>query len=465
MGLYGRALLHMTERLRGSRSLRILSEIADAPFADPEEVRERQLEKLRGLLEHAELRVPYYRRMFAELGIEAADIRSFRDFSQLPVLTKDVIRDNRDELIREDVSSDELIQHSSGGSTGVPLTFFSERSHLDWSDAGTYRNFLQCGWQPGDMVAFFWGDDPRIKNMSRLEFEARQHIRRTYQFSAFRSGPEEMDRWIGVWRRIRPAVANGYASVIANFAKHLLATDTRLPRLKGVYSTAEKLYDWQRETIEEAFGCKVYDCYGSSEVRNVSTECPRGSMHVNADYVVLEEAERDEGASEEDGRPLIVTSLINYGMPFIRYRNEDRGGVLSDSCDCGRGFPLMSLDISRTTDSFPLPNGRVVHGLFFVYLLYGSEGVANFQFYQPASERIEVRIVPAEGWSRERLSPLLDDIHHEIDQLAPGMLTVNLQIVEEIPRTRRGKHRYTRSDVRFSGVAADPSPLESNQRR
>lgn len=451
MGFYGRALLHMTERLRGSRSLRILSEIADAPFADPEEVRERQLDKLRALLEHAELRVPYYRRMFAELGIEAADIRSFSDFSQLPVLSKDVIRDHRDELIREDISRDELIQHSSGGSTGVPLTFFSERSHLDWSDAGTYRNFLQCGWQPGEMVAFFWGDDPRIRKMSRLEFEARQHIRRTYQFSAFRSSPEEMNRWIRVWRRIRPAVANGYASVIANFAKHLLATDTRLPRLKGVYSTAEKLYDWQRETIEEAFGCKVYDCYGSSEVRNVSTECPRGSMHVNADYVVLEEDERDEGASEDDGRPLIVTSLINYGMPFIRYRNEDRGRVISGTCECGRGFPLMSLDISRTTDSFRLPNGRVVHGLFFVYLLYGSDGVANFQFYQPASDRIEIRIVPLGGWGAERLNPLLRDIEARVHELAPGQLDVDLQLVDEIPRASSGKHRYTRSDVMSSG--------------
>jgi len=106
------------------------------------------------------------------------------------------------------------------------------------------------------------------------------------------------------------------------------------------------------------FGCKVYDCYGSSEVQNIAAECPEGKMHVNADFVAIEE-DKVEG----DGpRPFLLTSLQNLSMPFIRYRNEDCGYLSQESCSCGNHFSLMRLEIARTSDNFLFPGGRVVHG-------------------------------------------------------------------------------------------------------
>src|SRR5262249_7639308 len=151
---------------------------------------------------------------------------------------------------------------------------------MDVSEAGTYRNFCQSGWMPGEMIAFFWGSNERIHQMSKTEFELRQFVRRMYQFDPFDSGTHEMDQWLRRWSSLRATVALGYASTIARFAEVIEASGQKVKALRGVFTTAEKLYSAQREVISRVFGCHVYDCYGSSEVQNIAAECPSGSMHV-----------------------------------------------------------------------------------------------------------------------------------------------------------------------------------------
>jgi phenylacetate-CoA ligase len=286
--MLGSLAFTLAHRLRGSRSLQLLREMRGEPWHPPEVVRTRQLERVRALLAHAERTVPYYRETFRALGVRSGDIRSFEDFARLPVLTKDILRERREELISESADRAALYVQHSGGSTGVPVSFFRDRPYLDASDAGTYRNLEQSGWRPGEMVAFVWGFNERLDRMRPLEFRARQQLRRFYQFDPFKSGPAELAAWAPAWRRLRPAVALGYASTIGRFAEHLLATGEPAPRLKGVFTTAEKLYPAQREAIGRAFGCHVYDLYGSSEVQNIAAECPQGRMHVNTDFCVLE---------------------------------------------------------------------------------------------------------------------------------------------------------------------------------
>jgi phenylacetate-CoA ligase len=290
------------------------------------------------------------------------------------------------------------------------------------------------------MIAFFWGWNDRIAAMPRLEFVARQYARRMYQFDPFRSGERELEGWWRTWRWLRPRVALGYASTIARYARHLAEHGHRPPPLRGVFTTAEKLFPEQRALIEEVFRCRVFDCYGSSEVQNIATECPRGSMHINADFAVVEIDSTDEAAPA----PLLVTSLKNYAMPFLRYRNEDCGTLGAGTCACGRGFPLMSLDVARVSDNFRLPDGQVVHGEFFTHLLYGSSGVDSFQFHQVTPGRIVLRYVRGSAGDPE---PALSAARAKVEALAPGLVTVDVEAVPAIALSAAGKHRFTRSEV------------------
>lgn len=448
--LFGRALLDLTCRMRGFDTLGVLNQIERAPFRSRDEIRENQFRDLCSLLAHAEAQVPYYRQLFRSLGIRSHDIRTWDDFVKLPILTKDIIRENGQALVREDVPIEKLRPHFSGGSTGIPLKFFRSRDYMVASDAGSYRNLLQCGWMPGEMIAFFWGGNDKLYGMSRFEFEARQFMRRTYQFDPFHSGEADMAEWEKTFRRVRPRVVLGYASTVARFAAFLDSKKKSISRMKGVFTTAEKLYKPQRDVIERVFQCKVFDCYGSSEVQNIAAECPQGKMHVNADFVVMEEDAASNGAPT----PLLLTSLKNWSMPFIRYRNEDCGSLSTENCSCGNNFPLMRLEIARTSDNFLFPNGRVVHGEFFTHLMYGSDGISIFQFHQTAMDEIILSIVPGPGSAQSRAEKIMDSIR-QIQALSPGHpVRVEVREVAAIPLSSAGKHRFTRSDVNSTGIPA-----------
>jgi phenylacetate-CoA ligase len=443
----GRLLLNVTSRARGFDTLRVLRQIERAPFSSAEEVRHTQFQKLFALLAHAGAHVPYYRELFSTLGIRSQGIRTWDDFSRLPVLTKDVVRDRQDDLIRDDVPRHTLTAHFSGGSTGVPLKFYRSRDYMVASDAGHYRNLEQCGWRPGEMIAFFWGGNDKLDAMPRWEFELRQFGRRMYQFDPFHAGEREMADWARRFRRVRPRVVHGYASTIARFASFLESRGQSLGGIKGVFTTAEKLYRPQRLQIERAFGCKVFDCYGSSEVQNIAAECPNGRMHVNADFVVVEE----DAAIDEAPRPLLLTSLWNWSMPFIRYRNEDCGSLSPDSCDCGNHFPLMRLEIARTSDNFLFPDGRVVHGEFFTHLMYGCDGVVTFQFHQTAADEVVLSMVTGAGDAGARQAKIQDAVRRIRGICPDSPVRVEVREVDAIPLSSAGKHRFTRSDVTTIG--------------
>ena len=454
---WGRALLAAACRMRGADLLGKLKEIESAPFRSPDEIREQQFRDLRAILGHAEAHVPYYRALFRRLGMKSQDIRTWDDFSRIPILTKDVIRENQPDLVREDVPLKSLCPHFSGGSTGVPLKFFRSREYMLASDAGTYRNLAQCGWHPGEMIAFFWGGNDKLYAMSRLEFEVRQIIRRQYQFDPFFAGEKDMANWEKIFARIRPRVILGYASTIARFASFLESKGKTIGGVKGTFTTAEKLYQPQREAIERVFGCKVFDSYGSSEVQNIAAECALGRMHINADFVAIEE----DKAEGDAPRPFLLTSLQNYSMPFIRYRNEDCGYLSSDACSCGNNFPLMRLEIARTSDNFLFPGGRVVHGEFFTHLMYGSDGIINFQFHQTAIDEIDLLIVPGPGHAAERQAKIQDSIR-QIQAVTPEHpVRVNVREVDTIALSSAGKHRFTRSDV-SADAAVERETARSN---
>jgi phenylacetate-CoA ligase len=451
MSFVGRLLLGFHHSVKGSQSLAMLRASESRPRMSRAEILAYQFAQLSTLLAEAEAHVPYYREMFQTLGIRSRDIRSLRDFSALPILTKDIIREREQDLVREDVPKDKLRVSHSGGSTGVPLSFYHDRSYDDASEAGLFRNLQQCGWRPGDVIAYVWGGNDTLYTMPRWKAELRQYLLSRYEFDPFYSGPEEMDVWLKKWKSIRPSVIFGYASTVARFAEHVRVRGQQLPALRGVFTTAERLYLPQREIIASVFGCQVYDCYGSSEIRNIAAECSRGHMHVHADYVVLEVDHT--GVASGEPTPFIATSLMNRVMPFIRYRSEDCGQLVDGSCDCGSQFQLMDLKIARISDSFVLPGGRVVHGEFFTHLMYGSEGISSFQFHQTRLDSVVLWIVPGPGDASARERAIQEAVE-KVKKLDPSSrIAVEVKTTEAIPLSRAGKHRFIRSDVRSDTLA------------
>ena len=337
------------------------------------------------LAAHAEKRVPYYRELFRALGLSSRDIRTPDDFSRLPILTKDIIRERWRDLIREDVPLERLHRHHSGGSTGVPLTFYRERAYMDASDAGTYRNFLQCGWRPGEMVAFFWGSNERLAADVARGVRDCDRWRGGFTSSIHFTPARGNGRLAAALALLGATIAFGYASTLARFAEFIEASrPPRAPARGRIHDRRKALPAAARGHQLASSDAASTTCMAAAKSRTSPPNVPHGRMHVNADYVVLETdraaAARRRAAADSD----LALELRHAVHPLSQRGLRE---PVDERCDCGNNFPLMTLDVARVSDNFVLPDGRVVHGEFFTHLMYGSEGIRTFQFHQTAPDQ------------------------------------------------------------------------------
>src|SRR4051812_11136161 len=102
--------------------------LAESQTWDAGRLAEYQLGKLKAILRHAAAHVPYYRRLFREVGFDPERVRDASDLRALPLLDKETIRENLSDLVAENVPERQRFYFTTGGTTGLPLGFYNMRS-------------------------------------------------------------------------------------------------------------------------------------------------------------------------------------------------------------------------------------------------------------------------------------------------------------------------------------------------
>ena len=168
-----------------SNIFKYLRELEKSQWLTPEEIKDLQWNRLKKMLQHAYENVPYYKNVFKSLGATAEDIRSPNDFTRLPVLTKEDIRENINDRLAKNYGND-LIPNATGGSTGKPLRFFHDREFELNKYAATYRHFQMTGWQLGDKMALLWAYDKDLSVGSSIGKRiALKYLWRRLELNAF----------------------------------------------------------------------------------------------------------------------------------------------------------------------------------------------------------------------------------------------------------------------------------------
>jgi phenylacetate-CoA ligase len=375
------------------------------------------------MLAHAAAHVPYY----AESLLQSPGV--------VPVLTKDHVRERLDDLLADNADRSQVRLGHTGGSTGIPLAFWYDEHKHELMRAGMMRGFMMSGWRPGQRVLNFWGarQDVVAGGVFGLGSTWADWIAAEKTLAATEFNEARLQEWARFVQRYRPVLLYGYPSAMSELARYILAERLAMPRsLIGVYATAEMLSGAQRELMQQAFGCKVFNQYGCREVPNIAWECRHGNLHVFADLVRLE-SEVIEGEDQ-----LLVTSLTNRLMPFIRYQLGDSGKLLDGECACGSPFPLMEMGLCRHNDLIRTGTGKRIHPGFFHHLLDGRTQIRQFQWVQRAPDCIELNVVATQRLDASVQAALTEALSSRME------LQVTLQVnhVGEIPRTASGKHRF-----------------------
>ncbi|MEN8136798.1 MAG: AMP-binding protein [Thermodesulfobacteriota bacterium] len=402
------------------------------------------------LASHAASNVPYYRKTFQRLGLDPTTMKLPGDWDRLPVLDKDILRREYENLISNSKDNQQSFVNHSGGSTGKPVLFITDNTLYARMSAWMDFVFGWAGWQPGELRLELWGNQERELPPTPWE-RWRASLAGSFAIPVYNYTEKDMFQWWQVVQKQRPTIIYGYSSVLADFAKWLESESCRPHGIKGIFSSAEVLYPAQRSIIERVFGCKVYNQYGSRETPCVASECPEGGMHLFIDWNRVEFLPPEDSNSENSD--IIITPLYNYAQPLLRYRIGDLGRPKAESCACGRGYPLMQVNVARSRDFLYGTDGTKFYPGFFTRLMDGKDWVQAFQFVQTAETEIVLHVVPEAAQGSESLSAALQaELGAVLRQKIGAELQFLVRVVESIDRTGAGKHRYVINEIQSARV-------------
>lgn len=423
----------------GSVRVKTLHELRRTQWLSLAAMRERQLERLHGAVRYAGANSPYYQRLFAAQNFDPLNF-TVADFTRLPLLTKADIRARTDDLIARPHSRESLGFHKTGGSTGVSLTTYFDVRWQEVRNADAMRSNEWAGWLHGMKAAAIWGNPPvahTLKEKLRSSL-----LDRLMYLDTMNLNPASLSDFVVRWRRDRPEVLFGHSHSLYMLAKYLVDSGVQDLRPRGIVSTSMMLLQAERQVIEAAFACKVTDRYGCEEVGLIASECEQHQgFHLNIEHLFIEFLRPDGSAAApgEEGA-IVVSDLLNRGMPLLRYRVEDVGVPSERLCACGRGFPLMERVAGRVADYLKKPDGSMVAGVSLVErTLTAIDGIEQMQIVQPAARRIDLNIVRAPDYSPTSESTLLAEFQHVFG----ADFEIRISYVANIPQEASGKYRFS----------------------
>jgi phenylacetate-CoA ligase len=414
--LAGRAYRAIPTSIRqGAAYERFRREATESESWDAETIRRYQIAAIRDSLIAAQ-RAPFYAKRFAEAGVRPENFESLEQLSAYPMLTKQDIILNRDDMVSGEAS--QRIVMTTGGSSGVPVNFYLHKG-ISRSKEQAYleATWARAGYRPGDRVAVIRGGVTSSRADGRIStFDA---TRNWLVLSSYHLTPERLPEYVAELNRFRPQHLHAYPSA----ALMLMQMNVRLEfKLTSLLCGSEKLSVEAQRPLESHFEAPVMHWYGHSERAVLAAQRVRSTaLHFWPAYGFVEFGEPDA-----DGyREIIATSFHNHIMPLIRYRTGDlwnpSGHVM------GRDYEFL---VSRTGRRISLTAMNMHDDLF--------DGLLAVQFNQHQPGEVECRLQPTPSWSRDREKV----IHAGLMRKLGDDFTLTLRVVDEIEKTSAGKHRW-----------------------
>ena len=407
-----------------------------------ERLEEYQSQQLSRLVDHAYENVPYYKNIFNERGLKPKDIQYFNDLRKLPFLTKEIIRDNLDDLKAINYPAGKFEYVTTGGSSGVPLGFYYEKAvsrAQEWA-------FIKSLW---DRVGYNFRDRCAVikgyvvNSASEGKFWNYVMFGRWLILSSYHMTGDNLPGYIEKIRAFKPKYIQAFPSAITILARFMKAKGVGpFPSVRAILCSSENFYPAQRELLEEVFRCRVYCWYGHAERAVLAGECEQSrDYHIFPEYGITELVRKDGSTIEGENElgNIVGTGLGNFVMPLIRYRTDDLAIRTEGVCKCHREYTLFKSVQGRWLQEFiitgknrPISISAInMHSDVF-------DNIEQFQFYQESKDEVVFNIVRKETYTDRDTEYIRKELYKKLGD----DIQLVIRFVDDIPRTGRGKYNF-----------------------
>lgn len=410
------------------------------PYQTKEHINAYQFNRVKKLLDTAYTYCPYYRVKYDAVGLHPQDITTWEHFYQIPPLTKDEVIDHIEGLVDQRIDRSQLFLSRSSGSSGRFVNVYLDANTLIEQELHVIRMLTDFYPQYGPL------DKEILVYTSEMPFTNVAGMYQTYFVHNMLPADAILERVLD----IDAAIIAIYPSILRELSNRY-AEELRQRGWKAIVTNSEQSSQLERDQLEEIIGCPVFDEFSSEEVPGIAHQCRHKRYHVTQDSCVIEIVEPGKNTHCAPGEvgEIIGTNLLNFAMPFIRYRQGDFASLPNETCECGSNFPVLDNLLGRLNSSFLTPNqeripsGRLLDWTYGLVLQHELD-IQEFQLTQHSLNNIEFKVIPGSHYSVDHDSIL---IQKSFAASFGETFNVDVTISDAIAKGETGKHIPIKSFV------------------
>ena len=408
-----------------------------------DEIESYQFRELKRLIDFAWKHIPFYSRYWTQHGFVPDQLQKLQDFSLIPCIDKEIVRVNYKDMVPRNYDSCRLEQVTSGGTTGLPLSFYINQAiahgreliHQPW----TYWHV--CRYKLGiDKVVILRGVrvDERLIQQGIYWKRSLGYRGRGLLLSSFHLTEVTYESYMHQIRKESPKFIVAYPSSLtilcSMMKKH---NEAPLRGLRGVICSSEMVYEWQRQLVREVLGVEIYSFYGHSEktVSAIPDSQHRMLFEPSYGYVEFLDEKLNPVNTVGEIAQVVSTGFQNDYMPFIRYQTSDYVRVDNHP---PLGFTHVAKEIIGRAQDFVYD--KDANRLPFTCsdeVFWNIDGIIAYQYLQREVGRLLIHLEVDNSFIKESIQKIQIEAEHMFYNC-----DVEVLIVDRIERTSSGKFRY-----------------------
>lgn len=397
-------------------------------------------------VQNAFAHVPFYQRLYREHGVDITRIKDIGDIEQLPTISKEDLRNLKNDFLADNWDKKQLMYITTSGSTGNPVGFYQPKSMLmiEWAYTMHIWNRIGCTVNSSRLVL-------RGKKLHSNKSDPDifyDPLRRELSCNVFNMTELNLEKYCVAIEKYRPEFIHGYMSAVLMLSKYIASRPGGLRhQFKGVLATSETILPDQKAFVEKILHTRVFSFYGHSERLVIAGECEKSAdYHVEPLYGYCELLD-GQGKAVDDGE-IVATGFLNPAMPLIRYRTGDLAQWSQDTaCACGRSHMRLA----------------GVHGRWNQDMLINSEGayisltalnihsdefdrITRYKLIQDTPGVVCMQIVPNAEFTNDDCNA----IKQLLEKNTGHTIRFDLELVKEIPLRKNGKYQIVEQRIPVS---------------